>query len=236
MQADDESVDEKADDNVRVMPRAEERIARAASKSAIKQQQLKEHTSKASSAEIGTEAPVKSRKTKKAEEEARTSKNLNKTSIAEDEEDNEYFETIVEARANETNPNNISAAAGGLQNGQILFSQLSLSRPLLRAVERTGYTSATPIQAQTIPYALAGKDICASAETGSGKTAGKYSLSFLTILFHELIFTHPFPCNITLTIIHIHTSYLPIYTQPSCCPFWSACYTAPVTWHPFECS
>lgn len=67
-----------------------------------------------------------------------------------------------------------NAIGNGATNGssQILFSQLSLSRPLLRAVERTGYVSATPIQAQTIPYALAGKDICASAETGSGKTAG----------------------------------------------------------------
>ena len=81
-----------------------------------------------------------------------------------EDEDAEYFDTIVEAS---TSGN--GAGAGG---SAILFSQLSLSRPLLRAVERTGYVSATPIQAQTIPYALAGKDICASAETGSGKTAG----------------------------------------------------------------
>ena len=41
-----------------------------------------------------------------------------------------------------------------------VFSQLSLSRPLLRAIEHTGYVAPTPIQIQTIPYALAGKDIC----------------------------------------------------------------------------
>ena len=168
----DSDAEDKVVDNVRIMARAEERIARAATKSAMKQAQQKDKSSK----DASTAEPVaKSRKTKKAEEEARTSKNLNRTTAAEEEEDNEYFETIVEARASDANPNNVSASQGGGQNGQILFTQLSLSRPLLRAVERTGYTSATPIQAQTIPYALAGKDICASAETGSGKTAGEYS-------------------------------------------------------------
>ncbi len=172
----DSDAEDKVIDNVRIMARAEERIARAATKSAMKQAQQKDKSAKESSATA--EPVVKSRKAKKAEEEARTSKNLNHTTAAEEEEDNEYFETIVEARASDANPNNVSASQGGGQNGQILFTQLSLSRPLLRAVERTGYTSATPIQAQTIPYALAGKDICASAETGSGKTAGELSLPF----------------------------------------------------------
>ncbi|KAL3757902.1 hypothetical protein ACHAWU_002822 [Discostella pseudostelligera] len=51
------------------------------------------------------------------------------------------------------------------------FSQLGLSRPLLRGVASMGFVSPTPIQASVIPVALAGRDVCASAVTGSGKTA-----------------------------------------------------------------
>lgn len=52
-----------------------------------------------------------------------------------------------------------------------MFSQLNLSRPLLRGVASMGFVSPTSIQARVIPLALAGRDICASAVTGSGKTA-----------------------------------------------------------------
>ncbi|WOL09700.1 DEAD-box ATP-dependent RNA helicase 28 isoform X2 [Canna indica] len=51
------------------------------------------------------------------------------------------------------------------------FIELNLSRPLLRACEALGYQKPTPIQAACIPLALAGRDICGSAITGSGKTA-----------------------------------------------------------------
>ncbi|KAL6284810.1 hypothetical protein ACE6H2_015739 [Prunus campanulata] len=51
------------------------------------------------------------------------------------------------------------------------FMELNLSRPLLRACEKLGHTMPTPIQAACIPLALAGRDICGSAITGSGKTA-----------------------------------------------------------------
>ena len=52
-----------------------------------------------------------------------------------------------------------------------MFTELSLSRPLLRGVEAAGYTTPTPVQVGVIPLALAGRDVCASAATGSGKTA-----------------------------------------------------------------
>ncbi|OGT70764.1 MAG: ATP-dependent RNA helicase RhlE [Gammaproteobacteria bacterium RIFCSPLOWO2_02_FULL_56_15] len=52
------------------------------------------------------------------------------------------------------------------------FATLGLSEPLLRAVEATGYTQPTPIQAKAIPAVLAGRDIMAAAQTGTGKTAG----------------------------------------------------------------
>jgi superfamily II DNA/RNA helicase len=51
------------------------------------------------------------------------------------------------------------------------FSELGLSPPTLQAVADTGYTSATPIQAQAIPVALSGRDVLGIAQTGTGKTA-----------------------------------------------------------------
>ena len=51
------------------------------------------------------------------------------------------------------------------------FSELGLSPTTLSAVAETGYTTATPIQAQAIPVALAGQDVLGIAQTGTGKTA-----------------------------------------------------------------
>ena len=61
------------------------------------------------------------------------------------------------------------------------FEVLSLSRPLLRALEAITYTEPTPIQEQTIPSVLAGRDILAAAQTGTGKTAA-FVLPMLQIL------------------------------------------------------
>ncbi|HUJ77114.1 MAG TPA: DEAD/DEAH box helicase, partial [bacterium] len=51
------------------------------------------------------------------------------------------------------------------------FNELGLIEPLLRAVAAEGYTHPTPIQAQSIPHLLAGKDLLGLAQTGTGKTA-----------------------------------------------------------------
>jgi superfamily II DNA/RNA helicase len=51
------------------------------------------------------------------------------------------------------------------------FSSLGLSAPTLQAIADTGYTIATPIQAQAIPVALARRDVLGIAQTGTGKTA-----------------------------------------------------------------
>ncbi|OSI11496.1 DEAD/DEAH box helicase [Neisseria zoodegmatis] len=53
----------------------------------------------------------------------------------------------------------------------VKFSDLNLDKNLLSALTQAGYDSPTPIQAQSIPHALDGRDIMASAQTGSGKTA-----------------------------------------------------------------
>ena len=52
------------------------------------------------------------------------------------------------------------------------FASLGLSEPILRAVLDAGYTIPTPIQSQAIPAVLAGGDLLAGAQTGTGKTAG----------------------------------------------------------------
>ncbi|HEY5603548.1 MAG TPA: DEAD/DEAH box helicase [Gammaproteobacteria bacterium] len=53
----------------------------------------------------------------------------------------------------------------------VTFSDLSLINPLLKALRDAGYENPTPIQAQTIPHLLAGKDVLGQAQTGTGKTA-----------------------------------------------------------------
>jgi ATP-dependent RNA helicase RhlE len=51
------------------------------------------------------------------------------------------------------------------------FDTLGLSPELLRAVAQQGYTEPTPVQTQAIPLVLAGRDVLAGAQTGTGKTA-----------------------------------------------------------------
>lgn len=64
------------------------------------------------------------------------------------------------------------------------FKSLGLSNALLQAVSKKGYTSPTPIQQKAIPRILERKDILASAQTGTGKTAG-FALPILQILSEE---------------------------------------------------
>lgn len=51
------------------------------------------------------------------------------------------------------------------------FGELGLSKSLLRAIQKSGYEEATPIQEQTIPLVLEGVDLIGQAQTGTGKTA-----------------------------------------------------------------
>ena len=51
------------------------------------------------------------------------------------------------------------------------FSKLGLSDSLVQAITEQGYQKPTPIQQQAIPEVLAGKDLIAAAQTGTGKTA-----------------------------------------------------------------
>jgi len=71
----------------------------------------------------------------------------------------------------------------------MLFKDLGLSAELLRAVEKQGYNEATPVQEQAIPLVLAGKDLLAGAQTGTGKTAG-FTLPVLQQLQNKNIEGH----------------------------------------------
>ncbi len=61
--------------------------------------------------------------------------------------------------------------AAGIPATTVTFATLGLNPLILKAVEESGYTVPTPIQAQAIPEVLAGHDLMASAQTGTGKTA-----------------------------------------------------------------
>lgn len=66
---------------------------------------------------------------------------------------NQYFETVSTS-----------------ENDSKSFKDLGVSRPILKGIAELGYKLPTKIQANAIPICLSGRDLCAAAETGSGKT------------------------------------------------------------------
>ena len=72
------------------------------------------------------------------------------------------------------------------------FKALGLIEPLMRAVEKEGYTTPTPIQAQSIPALLEGRDLLGVAQTGTGKTA-----SFVLPILHRLVEANALPARKT---------------------------------------
>ncbi|MBU1308322.1 MAG: DEAD/DEAH box helicase, partial [Gammaproteobacteria bacterium] len=65
------------------------------------------------------------------------------------------------------------------------FTDLNLLPELLKAIDDKGYTTPSPIQQQAIPAVLAGRDLMAAAQTGTGKTAG-FTLPLLQVLAQGL--------------------------------------------------
>ena len=63
------------------------------------------------------------------------------------------------------------------------FKNLGLQKEIIQAIEEKGYTEATPIQIKAIPLIIKGHDILASAQTGTGKTAG-FTLPLLQVLMN----------------------------------------------------
>ncbi|MBN2645234.1 MAG: DEAD/DEAH box helicase [Desulfuromonadaceae bacterium] len=67
------------------------------------------------------------------------------------------------------------------------FDELNLPQAILEGIATLGFEALTPVQEQAIPLALAGKDVAAQAQTGTGKTA-----AFLIAIYTHLL-THPRP-------------------------------------------
>ncbi|MCW3105753.1 MAG: box helicase, partial [Segetibacter sp.] len=66
----------------------------------------------------------------------------------------------------------------------MLFENLNLIEPILKALKTEGYTNPTPIQEQAIPIVLNGKDLLGCAQTGTGKTAA-FAIPILQILHQQ---------------------------------------------------
>jgi ATP-dependent RNA helicase RhlE len=80
----------------------------------------------------------------------------------------------------------------------MLFSELGLAEELVRAVSDAGYAEPTPIQREAIPAILAGGDLLAGAQTGTGKTAG-FTLPILQRLMAVRRPSSPAPRALVLT-------------------------------------
>lgn len=66
----------------------------------------------------------------------------------------------------------------------MIFKQLGVIEPILKALEEEGYTSPTPIQQQTIPHLLEKRDVLGCAQTGTGKTAA-FAIPILQLLYED---------------------------------------------------
>lgn len=86
-----------------------------------------------------------------------------------------------------------------------MFHQFQLAPELLRSIQRQGYVEPTPIQASAIPPALAGRNLIATAETGSGKTA-----AFLLPVIKQLL---PGPTGCTRALILSPTREIATQTE-----------------------
>ena len=73
------------------------------------------------------------------------------------------------------------------------FDRLGLTPELLRAIAAQGYTEPTPVQAEAIPHVLAGRDVLAGAQTGTGKTA-----AFVLPILQLLTATRPEPRHLPI--------------------------------------
>ena len=81
----------------------------------------------------------------------------------------------------------VHLSEGKINTHTLTFEELGLSPQILDGISSMGYKTATPVQSQVIQPILAGRDILASAQTGTGKTA-----AFLLPIIHKLI-TEPHP-------------------------------------------
>ena len=131
---------------------------------------------------------------------------------AEDDEDEDDEDAVDEDKEARKRAYFTDAPEGGAA-GSATFAAMNLSRPIMRALAELGFTTPTPIQGRTIPLALQGLDLCASAVTGSGTGSGAPRTG------------HPGRRALTLTeCFGTQAKRLPLL-----CRFWSASCSGPAT-------
>lgn len=113
---------------------------------------------------------------------------------------------MTETEAAEVTPNTV--------DDNLTFADLGLDDRLLRGLAKLNFTKPTPVQAKSIPLALAGKDILAKARTGSGKTA-----AFMLPLIHKILAVkdvclHTRPFVFIVVLIELRKHALPFYVNP----------------------
>ncbi|XP_068449529.1 probable ATP-dependent RNA helicase DDX27 [Clinocottus analis] len=87
---------------------------------------------------------------------------------------------------------------------QLTFDNMNLSRPILKAVTALGFKMPTPIQQACVPIGLLGKDLCACAATGTGKTA-----AFMLPVLERLVYK-PRTAQVTRVLVLVPTRELGI--------------------------
>uniref|UniRef100_A0A8C8GG72 RNA helicase n=1 Tax=Oncorhynchus tshawytscha TaxID=74940 RepID=A0A8C8GG72_ONCTS len=87
---------------------------------------------------------------------------------------------------------------------KLMFPDMNLSRPILKAITAMGFKQPTPIQKACVPVGLLGKDICACAATGTGKTA-----AFMLPVLERLIYK-PKQTAVTRVLVLVPTRELGI--------------------------
>lgn len=100
----------------------------------------------------------------------------------------------------------------------MLFNELNLIEPILKALTKEWYTTPTPIQTQAIPHILARRDFLGCAQTGTGKTAA-FAIPTLQILAREKELSHT--SKVIKSLILTPTRELAIQIEESFTNYWS---------------
>uniref|UniRef100_A0A3Q1I314 RNA helicase n=1 Tax=Anabas testudineus TaxID=64144 RepID=A0A3Q1I314_ANATE len=87
---------------------------------------------------------------------------------------------------------------------QLTFDDMNLSRPILKAITTLGFKQPTPIQKACVPVGLLGRDLCACAATGTGKTA-----AFMLPVLERLVYK-PRTSQVTRVLVLVPTRELGI--------------------------
>lgn len=87
---------------------------------------------------------------------------------------------------------------------QLTFEEMNLSRPILKAITALGFKEPTPIQKACVPVGLMGRDLCACAATGTGKTA-----AFMLPVLERLVYK-PKTSQVTRVLVLVPTRELGI--------------------------